>query len=215
MCWNKDISLNTFLFSIFVLFLIAYNNAFTKYKISELNHFWIYMFFISFIAMQLIEYFIWVNINNSYYNSFFSIMACILLLFQPIISLMILTDKILKKWMIIIYAACAIPYSIYMFYTSRIYSSVSKMGHLNWHFLNKNSIVILLMWLFFFLFSFLYNKTYFEFIFGVTTYLIMVYNYYRDQSVSSMWCWVVNSIMIYYAAYLLIYLPFKEKNKVC
>ena len=215
MCWNKDISLNTFLFSIFVLLLVMYNNAFTKYKIPELNHFWVYMFFISFITMQLIEYFIWVNIHNSYYNSFFSIMAFILLLFQPIISIMILNDTNLKKWIIIMYVIYASTYSIYMFSTTRMYSSVSKMGHLKWPFLTQKEPIFLIAWLFFFLFSFFYNKTYFGFIFGITTYLIILYNYYRDQSVGSMWCWVVNSIMIYYAVYLLIYLPFQEKNKLC
>jgi hypothetical protein len=38
MCWNKEISLNTFLFSSFVLILIIYNNAYTQYKIKELNN---------------------------------------------------------------------------------------------------------------------------------------------------------------------------------
>lgn len=38
MCWNEHVSLNTFLFSSFVLALIVYNNSYTKYKIQELNN---------------------------------------------------------------------------------------------------------------------------------------------------------------------------------
>ena len=53
MCWNESVSLNTFLFSSFVLLLIIYNNYYTKYKIPELNNVWIYLFLASFISMQL------------------------------------------------------------------------------------------------------------------------------------------------------------------
>ena len=41
MCWNEHVSLNTFLFSSFVLLLIIYNNYYTKYKIKELHSPWI------------------------------------------------------------------------------------------------------------------------------------------------------------------------------
>ena len=71
MCWNKDISLNTFLFSSFILVLIIYNNTYTQYKINELDNIWMYLFFASFIFMQLIEYFIWRNINDPVYNNLF------------------------------------------------------------------------------------------------------------------------------------------------
>ena len=49
MCWNENVSLNTFLFSSFVLLLIMYNNAFTQYKINELNNVYIYIYCISHI----------------------------------------------------------------------------------------------------------------------------------------------------------------------
>ena len=87
MCWNKDVSLNTFLFSGFVLLLIYYNNTYTKYKVAEFDRIWVYVFFSSFILMQLIEYFVWKNINNAFYNSFYSVLAVLLILFQPIASL--------------------------------------------------------------------------------------------------------------------------------
>ena len=58
MCWNEHVSLNTFLFSSFVLLLIIYNNLFTKYKIQELNNTFVYLFITSFVVMQLIEFFI-------------------------------------------------------------------------------------------------------------------------------------------------------------
>ena len=61
MCWNQYVSLNTFLFSTFILLLIFYNNKYSIYKIKELNNIYAYFFLMSFITMQLIEFFIWKN----------------------------------------------------------------------------------------------------------------------------------------------------------
>ena len=68
MCWNSEVSLNTFAFSTFVLGMIIYNNAYTQYKIPELNNIWVYLLLFSVISMQLVEFFVWRNIDNKYYN---------------------------------------------------------------------------------------------------------------------------------------------------
>ena len=65
------------------------------------------------------------------------------------------------------------------------------------------------------LFSFVYEKKWFGLSFGLITLSITVFNYTKDHTMGSMWCWSVNSIMIYYAGYLLIYLPFLEKMNIC
>uniref|UniRef100_A0A6C0K5U8 Uncharacterized protein n=1 Tax=viral metagenome TaxID=1070528 RepID=A0A6C0K5U8_9ZZZZ len=214
MCWNEHISLNTFLFSSFVLLLIIYNNLFTKYKIQELNNTFHYLFFASFIFMQLIEFFIWRNINNKFYNNMFSIMAMLLLLLQPIASIMILQNVELRNLLLTSYLLFATPYSIYKFSNKNIHSVIGESGHLRWKFFESNPI-ILLIWLFFFLFSFIYEKHWFGIIFAIFTLIITFINYNNDHTVWSMWCWSVNSIMIYYASYLLIYLPFLEKSNIC
>ena len=52
-------------------------------------------------------------------------------------------------------------------------------------------------------------------VFGFIVLVISFINYKNDNTAWSMWCWIVNSIMIYYAFYLLIYLPFLEKSNIC
>lgn len=212
MCWNKEISLNTFLFSSFVLILIIYNNAYTQYKIKELNNIWVYLFFVSFILMQLIEYFIWVNINEPVYNKFFTIMASLLLLVQPVASGMLITNNNVRSNFLKLYLLGAIPLTIYRIMTKNINSTVSPLKHLNWNLgifddfvLNK---ITLLAWFAFFLFPLFYEGKNFGFLFGLLTLITITYNYYKDKSVGSMWCWIVNSVMVYYAGYLLFYLPF-------
>ena len=214
MCWNQEVSLNTFLFSMFVLLLIIYNNKYTQYKIKELDNIWMYLFLASFIFMQLIEFFIWRNINNKFYNHLFSTMAVILLIIQPVASLMMLREENLRNTLIFIYLLLAIPYSGYKFLTENIYSVKSKSGNLNWKFMDYTPI-IWIFWIFFFLFSFFYEQKYKTIIFAFVTLFLAYYNYKKDNTIGSMWCWVINSIMIYYAAYLLLYLPFCEKKSIC
>ena len=216
MCWNKEISLNTFLFSAFMLTLIIYNNKYTQYKIKLLNNGWIYLFIMSFIIIQLIEYFIWKNIKNPYYNSVFTIIAGFVFLIQPICSLMILSDKTLRNRLIICYLILAIPFAIYTLSSKRMYASVSPLGHIHYHLLFNEFIPVFTIWTCFFLFPFFYERYYYGFfLFGIGTLFLMMYTYFRDDSVGSMWCWIVNTIMIYYAFILLFYLPFFEKGKLC
>jgi len=218
MCWNESVSLNTFLFSSFVLLLIIYNNSFTKYKIEILNNKWMCLFFASFIFMQLIEFFIWRNIDNKFYNNLFSIFSAILLIIQPIASVMLVTNIKLRNLLLVSYLLMAIPVSIYEFSTKHFHSVVSEGGHLKWKFFQPTPIiwvVFWVVWLFFFLFSFIYEKKWFGLIFALVTLIIVYINYKRDQTFLSMWCWIVNSIMIYGAFYLLIFLPFLEKMDIC
>ena len=206
MCWNAEVSLNTFLFSGFILCLIIYNNAYTQYKIPELNNVWMYIFLGSIMLIQLIEFFIWRNLKTSY-NKVFSILAVLLLLFQPIASMMLISDIKIRNTIIAIYTVLAAPYSIYKFSTENVHSVVSD-GHLQWKFFN----IHIVFWLFFFLFGFVYEKYWVLIGLAVFLLLIVYYNHVKHNTAGSMWCWAVNSIMIYYAFYLLFYLPFKEKN---
>lgn len=211
MCWNAEVSLNTFLFSGFVLLLIIYNNTYTQYKIKDLNNKWTYVFFLSFILMQLIEFFIWRNVNNPYYNSIFTMLATILLFFQPIASMMILTNNKIRNSLLVIYLTIAVPFMIYRFLTKKIYSEVTTLNHLHWNMVfydNSYEHAFFFIWLFFFLFPLFYQGYFYGFLFGLLTFIIITYKYYKDKSVGSMWCWTVNTVMLYYAAYLLLYLPF-------
>lgn len=210
MCWNAEVSLNTFLFSMFVLLLIIYNNAYTQYKIHSLNDIWVYLFFASFIFVQLIEYFIWKNINN-YILSF---IKDLLILSQPFFSLMLLPNKYLRNKLLIGYLVYFLIklYFVFIFYLSYKKSpiKISKKKHLEWSkpykFYDWLSMII---WLFFFLFSFFYKD--YWWIFAIFTLVLSYYNYLHDNSFNSMWCWLANTSMIFWAGYLLFYLPFFVK----
>jgi hypothetical protein len=161
--------------------------------------------------MQLIEFFIWRNIDNTFYNHIFSTMAAMLLFIQPIFSLMLLPNISLRNNLLSAYSLLFIPYFTYKYITNNMKSQISNKGHLVWLFFDTN-MLLFFGWLFFFLVGFFYTRSIRTVIFGIVLFLISYYNYYKDKTVGSMWCWIINLIMIYYAFYLLLYLPFCEKE---
>lgn len=211
MCWNADVSINTFIFSIFVLGLVYYNNNYTKYKIHDFDNQWMYVFLLLAFSMQLIEFFIWKNINNKFYNKFFTILAFILVFCQPMASLMLLDNHSLRNIMLLLYFIFGVPYAIYTIYTKHFGSIVSKSGNLIWNI--KINIFCFWIWVFLLLFSFLYERKWGHVLFAIITLSIIIY---KEQSTSgSVWCWFINSISIYLAIYLLFYLPFYENKQIC
>ena len=214
MCWNKEVSLNTFLFSSFVFLLILYNNHYTFYKIPEFDRFWMCAFMGIIILMQLVEYFIWINIDNIFYNKLFTSLAMLIIFFQPITTIMNISNITTKQILLISYLGLMIPFGL-INYNKNIYSTVSPNNHLNWNLINyenKFAKIICIAWFFFFLFPLFYQGHQLGFLFGIFTLCVMTYNYINDNTIESMWCWIVNSIMIYYAGYLLFYLPYISKK---
>ena len=213
MCWNQYVSLNTFTFSTIILILIAYNNKYTPYKISELNNIFAYIFFMSFITMQLIEFFLWRNLNNKDINRKLSIAGALLLMVQPIASLLMLKDDFTRKAMLTAYTIPAFAYFIYKVKTQPNFNTtVTPMGHLRWNWLNQDKNKLLgLIWFFFLYFSIFVEKQYYTA--GIITLALLAVSYYsynKEGSYGSLWCWSINSLMIYYAIKLLIVLPYKE-----
>jgi hypothetical protein len=208
MCWNKDVSLNTFLFSSFVFLLILYNNKYSIYKIKEFENIWFCLFIISVFSIQLVEYFLWIYLNNKYYNYILTFIIFLLLaFFQPISAIMLIPYKRIKYITLGTYLLLLFVL-IFINRNDKIKSIKSKNGHLNWMFTIYNyKLIFYCLFIFFSLFLY---KYYVGLFFSISLLLICLYNYYHDLSFSSMWCWMINITSIYYIYYLLFYLPFKK-----
>jgi len=216
MCWNQYVSMNTFIFSGFVLLLIIYNNKYSPYKIKELDNIYAYLFLMSFFTMQLIEFFIWRNLNNKDLNSLFSILGTLLLLLQPVASLMLLNDYNLRNKMLFIYVVPTVLYFFNQVFTKKFETTVSKNGHLKWNWFNLTGYrqILFVFWLFFLFFSLFINKHYLGLTYTIILLIITLYSYSNSGSFGSLWCWSINSLMIFYAIKLLVILPYKE-NGLC
>jgi hypothetical protein len=216
MCWNQYVSLNTFLFSALILLLIVYNNKYSPYKIKELDNIYAYIFLMSFFTMQLIEFFLWRNLNNKNLNQLFSILGALLLLLQPVASLMLINDINLRIKLLLTYCIPSFFYFIYQLNIKDFKTTISNKGHLKWDWVNLNGYkhFVFIFWLFFLFLSLYINKQNLALTYTICLLIITLYSYMKDGSFGSLWCWSINSLMLFYAFNLLIILPYK-KHGIC
>jgi hypothetical protein len=170
--------------------------------------------------MQLIEYFIWENLNNKALNKFFTTLAYILLCIQPICSLMIINNKPLRNKLLTGYAfVLIIFFIIFIFIRETIKSYKDMNNHLVWYSNIEYPLFIFndICYAFFLIIGLLIEKKWAIFIIGIISYIIVISKYLKNinnfkNSSGSVWCWSVNLILLYYLSYLLIYLPFIQNN---
>jgi len=218
MCWNQYISFNTFIFGVFVLLLIAFNNKYSNYKLNEFKSIYVYFFIMSFVLMQFIEFILWRNLKNQLINKIMSIFGALLLLIQPIVSLTMLNNINLRNKLLFIYSIPSFIYFLYQLMNHTFSTTVSKMGHLKWNWNNSSkefSFFVYTFYLFFLYFSLIYNKNYIPIMLTLPLFFIMFYFLHKDGSAGSLWCWSVNISLLYFLIKLLIYLPYKENGFLC
>ena len=210
MCWNQRLSISTFIITLILIMFIVINNNYSSEKKTRIQQY-IGYFLLSIILMQLIEYFLWRNLDNQLYNNMFSIIGVLLLATQPIMSLNLIEDPIIRNYLIKIYSIPAVIHFIYNINTHNIHTTISKKKHLQWNWQNKNkfySTSTILYYLLFLTIPFYFNGNYITLLFGFISLLTSLYLYKKDGSFGSIWCYFANLLTFYYAFLILIYLPF-------
>jgi len=188
MCWNANISLNTYIFGLFASSFAYYNG---DIKMPA------FIFYQSVITMQLIEYFIW---SKTFSNRLLSQLGLLLILSQPIFNII----KIESKPSLIPYILIAYLLFVAILYlfiipinTINFSSTPHKNGHLSWNWLNWN-ILIVLIWYIFLTSRWIIDKIYLSFIFITLLLIITIVLYKKSNTWGSLWCWFCNIISFYY-----------------
>jgi len=178
-----------------------------------MNNKWIYIFFALFISIQLFEFFIWRNINNSYYNHILTLICGTVFTLLPIASGMIIPDSYFRNGLLFAYGIFLLYTFLFNFDIKNTRITVSKHHHLQYSIFLRR-FPYMYIWIFFFLIPFFYVGKFCTLLFGIVTLFVCIYYYQLDKSVGSMWCWIANSVHIFLAIYLLIVLPFLENGKL-
>ena len=201
MCYNKDVSLKTYLLSIvFSIILFIYGDKYDKT---------ISIFSFVFGHMQLAEYFLWKHQKCNKINYYITIIIHILLFLQPLSIILAglyynvfnIDIKILKILLLIISLLLLYVIILYVRNKKKICSKEDKTGNLNWDLINKKNILFNglfgVVYMFILIFSWLYLKDKFRgrllsFIL-LFTFLLSKFNF---KNWESMWCYISNIIPI-------------------
>jgi hypothetical protein len=220
MCWNKDISLNTYLFACLSLLFIFVTNSYSKYKSHAFDNLLVYVLLLEVATLQLIEHFLWKNLKNNSMNEFLSKMASFFVIIQPPTVMLMIEDKQIKYGLLSIYVLFFVVYFEFKRIYSPInfYTSVSKTGHLNWEWLTSNGYVnkvLLFIYLFLYGISFLLINNIEIAVMGLLSLFVSILFYFKDNVFGTMWCWSSNLFLFYFLFKILIIQPFYEYNNLC
>ena len=102
MCWNAEVSLQTFLIGIVGIGLGAFLGMSPP----------IVLFSLTIVFMQLIEYIVWTYYDDEDVNYKASLAAGGLLWLQPIASMLLIPSTSLKMTMLSIYTTLSLAYSL-------------------------------------------------------------------------------------------------------
>lgn len=189
MCWNESVSLNTFIFSTFVVIFSYFNKILDIYQC-------LLLFSISF--MQLIEFFIWRNINNTRKNKFYSEIAKLVLVSQPVFSLLTIQNKSIKYATVVLYIVGFFVNKAFFTKKNIKYkkTTIGKNGHLRWNWMTTKPILVVI-YLVCLLVPILFWKKSFIFVVFSATLIASLILFRKDGTWGSLWCWASNFIALY------------------
>ena len=201
MCWNAEISLNTFIFgfisSIIVYILVYFDNVSI-------------IIILSFTSIQLLEYFIWKYIDNKEINEILSKIGLFIIGIQIFLLCFSYKIKKIRKYLLYLYFIFVILFIIIELKNIEFRSIKGDNGHLRWLWLDINIIWIIIFTSFYLITMFPYknNSNIIKFLFVLITLIISLYYYYKNKTWGSMWCYFSNILWIF----LIIYSIFNHIN---
>jgi hypothetical protein len=197
MCWNAEVSLNTFIFGMISMIIVIIFN-----KIS----YNIILFTLTLTLIQLLEYYTWKNIDNIDIIYNLSIIGYLIISIQLIILNYTLLNNNDKPVALIILIILIIYIFIYNYQNNKFNMEIGENKHLIWHWIDIPLPILIIIMVFYIYPAFRYN--YISFIVMVIILLPSLYYYYKYKTWGTMWCYYSNIIWI-----ILIILSISLQNK--
>lgn len=200
MCWNATVSLNTFLLSLFAIYL-GYINNYNPYLL---------LFILSFSIMQLYEYFIWSYGDNKRTNTVFSFASMITVISQPIFAALMLKNPDIRNKLVLIYLIGILVFAANssVINTSQMYRSYKgSNGHLVWEWMSKKNMnwFVFIWYLAFGLIAIYLSGYMWLLALLFLTLIASMFFFYKHETWGSMWCWTANIISLFLICKIVFY----------
>lgn len=216
MCWNEDISINTFVFACLTLVFIFFTNTYTKYKTHTFDNPLMYLFILAVSAMQLIEYFLWRNLKNAHINRFFSTIAACIILLQQFILILVIPNSTVKYGMLVAYLLVLFIHVVYrqIYGPFHFYTSVAENGHLSWEWMNYSGYgqIWFAIFLLFYILPILAINDSALLAISIGSLVISSIYYFKYNVFGTIWCWSINLFLLYFIVDILFIKPYYEYN---
>jgi hypothetical protein len=217
MCWNADISLNTFVFACLALVFIWIANTFTKYKSRSFENKFMYALLFAVASMQLVEYFLWKNLKNSARNLMLSRTAITLIVAQHLLVMAMIPNRNTRFYMYLAYAFAILLFYYFKYPSVSVKTSVAKNGHLCWEWMNFKGLDLLWVWvgLLFYLVPALLIGDFLFIFFNCLLFAVSLFYYAKFNTFGTVWCWAVNLFFFVFLVDILLVKPYREYNGLC
>lgn len=194
MCYNAEISLNTFIFGIICAFIVIILNKINIIAI---------LFTLTVTLIQLMEYYTWKNIENRNIIYLLSIIGFFIIFLQIFILNYGYLNNDERYISLVILLILIIYLFHYNYQNNNFYMEKGTNGHLIWHWIDIPLPLLLIILVFYLYPAFRYG--YIIFILMIILLSISLYNYYKYKTWGSMWCYIGNSLwllMLFKSLYL-------------
>jgi len=197
MCWNAQVSLNTFIYAC-ISSIIVYNLGVIRLEAI------IIILVVS--SMQLLEYFIWTHIKDDDMNELLSKIGLFIIFIQLLLIINFNKYQIIRPYLILSFMFFVILFILTDFRNVNFKTSIASNGHLRWHWLEIPTFWIIIFLCYYLIPILLNDKNdkYYQFAFIFSTLLISLYTYYKYKTWGSMWCYISNLSWILLIIYSII-----------
>jgi hypothetical protein len=181
MCWNAEVSLQSFLLGLAAIGIGVQRGIPLP----------VLFFSLTIVLMQLIEYIVW---SYPELNKEASIAAIGLLWLQPVASILTISTP---EPLLLSYAGISVLGALVG--SEKDYSMTkAPNGHLSWNWLTKepSTYAALAVYFLFLLIPLVLSRNLVLLSLALGTLGVSVYTYWKDNTWGSMWCWIVNILVV-------------------
>lgn len=197
MCWSAEVSLNSFVIGSIAV-AVGYKLGIPVKSL---------LFYSTIVLMQLIEYVVWTDgltntDRSAAVNYKASLAASYLLAAQPIAAILSQANKnaAITTNLLIAYTVLSVIYILYRsFHPPEYKMEKGSDGHLVWKWMGRDYITyagLAIYFVFLFLPFIISKKIDGVFAVVLVTLLGSLYSYWRAGTWGSMWCWMINLVVI-------------------
>ena len=203
MCWNPEVSLRTFLIAAVASTAALQQGILTAKDVT---------FFMTFASMQLVEFFLWIYLNNRDLNTLFSAIGLFLIILEPYFAIKFLPSEFEKNQMTKLYLFCVMLYLLWQTSVGwDLKTTIGENGHLKWDWL-PSSWIVWCLFAFFLIYPIWAAGNYIGAIMTLSVLLYSIYNYHNYGTAGTMWCWVSAMIVALYTISTVIVSLVKKHN---